>query len=337
MPDLPLVSVVIPTYNQKEHFLRECIESARAQTYTNVRIIISDNHSTNNVPQILQEYAAKDPRVKIIKPPTFLNISDSFLYAISCAEGEYACYVSSDDILMPNCIEELITGVVANKQALFAHGKALYFYPDNTSEERWEYFGGRNGYYEFNKEAAERILKFEYVCFSGCVISTAAWKKLSERVKNANLTIHYSVDILIALLLFETGGLYYSGKILAKVRMENDTRETRLPYMINDAANIWNFIESDEKIKKLLQDTGVDIETYRHRFFMLQSKSLYYPFLENHFGFEGLTAGFKNLKKFGMKAPFYFTASEKMILNFPGFSKLLYKIMRPLLLKLFNK
>ena len=52
----PLVSIIVPVYNQRPDFLRECIESVINQTYTNIEIIISDNHSTNETPEVLNTY-----------------------------------------------------------------------------------------------------------------------------------------------------------------------------------------------------------------------------------------------------------------------------------------
>lgn len=337
MSDRPLVSVVIPTYNQKEKFLRECIESARAQTYPHIRIIISDNHSTNNVAAILEEYQAADDRIQIVKPPRFLNITESFLFALTQTQGKYACYVSSDDILMPSCIEELMAGMLADPATIFAHGKALYFFPDGKTDLRWEYFNSIPGHYSFNREAAERLLKFEYVCFGGCLLDIDAWHSVIERYKNLQLNINYSLDIMLTLLLFEKGKLYYSDKILAQIRVENDTRDSRLPFTIEDAASIWNFVENDKKMNAMLHATGIDIKAYRRRFFLLQSKALYFPFFESHFDFDSLKTGFKNLKKFDIKAPFYFTALEKFLLNFPGASKAMYKLAKPLLVKIFKK
>ncbi|RYY71324.1 MAG: glycosyltransferase family 2 protein [Chitinophagaceae bacterium] len=337
MPDMPLVSVIIPTYNQKEKFLRECIESAMAQTYTNIRIVISDNHSTNNAPLIMAEYAARDERIQIIKPPHFLKIDESFLFAISSVQTKFACFVSSDDILMPNCIDELLKGMLLNEQAAFGHGKAAYFFPDGTEDIRWKYFSETEGYYDFGKEAAERLLKFEYVCFGGCVINMEAWKFVMDRLERSGLHINYSLDILVTLFLFEKGGVYYSPKVLAKVRIENDTRDSRLPYMIEDAAYIFNFMEKDGRMNKMISDTSLDLAAFKKRFFLLQSKALYYPYFENHFDFKSLKRGFENLKKFEVESPAYFSFLEKGILMFPGFGKGVYKVARPLLLKMFKK
>src|SRR5208283_626869 len=136
----PLVSIIIPTYNQREDFLRSCIESAIGQTYKNIVIIISDNHSTNNAPSVINEYSLNDNRIKVIKPSVFLNMTESFLFVFTQAIGKYCCYVSSDDILLPNCIEVLVEKLEENSVAVFAHGQATYFEKDGSYLTNWEYF-----------------------------------------------------------------------------------------------------------------------------------------------------------------------------------------------------
>ena len=62
----PTVSIVMPVYNV-EKYLRECLDSVRAQTFTNWECICVDDGSMDSSPAILDEYAAKDPRFRIIR------------------------------------------------------------------------------------------------------------------------------------------------------------------------------------------------------------------------------------------------------------------------------
>ena len=62
---MPKISAVVPVYNV-EKYLRPCIESALAQTLADIELICVDDGSTDSCPQILDEDAAADPRVKVI-------------------------------------------------------------------------------------------------------------------------------------------------------------------------------------------------------------------------------------------------------------------------------
>ena len=58
-------SIVVPIYNV-EKYLRDCIESVLNQTYKNFELILIDDGSPDNCPEICDEYAAKDERIKVI-------------------------------------------------------------------------------------------------------------------------------------------------------------------------------------------------------------------------------------------------------------------------------
>ena len=61
----PLLSIVIPIYNA-EAYLKKCIESAIHQTMENIEIILVDDGATDASPQICDEYARRDHRIKVI-------------------------------------------------------------------------------------------------------------------------------------------------------------------------------------------------------------------------------------------------------------------------------
>lgn len=62
---MPEVSVIIPVYNT-EKYLRKCLESVRNQTLKDIEIICVDDGSTDSCPDILDEYARMDARIKVI-------------------------------------------------------------------------------------------------------------------------------------------------------------------------------------------------------------------------------------------------------------------------------
>src|SRR5438445_8622580 len=68
----PLVSVVTPVYNG-EDYLRDCIESVLAQTYTDWDYTIVNNCSTDRTLDIAREYADRDPRIRIHSNETFVR------------------------------------------------------------------------------------------------------------------------------------------------------------------------------------------------------------------------------------------------------------------------
>jgi len=118
---IPLVSIVIPVYNQKSSFLIQCIESAINQTYNNLEILISNNHSTNGCDKVIDEYSLKDSRIKVIKPSIHVNMTDHFNYAGNKAKGKYISFLSSDDFLEPDCINKLMEILIQNPKVAMGY------------------------------------------------------------------------------------------------------------------------------------------------------------------------------------------------------------------------
>jgi len=97
------VSIVIPVYNA-EKYLKECIESALNQTYKNIEIIAVNDGSTDNSLQILNEFSN---RIKIISKSNG-GTASALNTGIRHMKGEWFKWLSADDSLYSNSVEELI-------------------------------------------------------------------------------------------------------------------------------------------------------------------------------------------------------------------------------------
>ena len=106
----PLVSVVIPVYNG-EAFLEKAIRSVLAQTYQNFDLTIGNNHSTDRTLAIAQEWAARDPRIRVVTYPQFVGVVDSHNNAFTLVsdQAKYCKILDADDWFFPNCIAELVS------------------------------------------------------------------------------------------------------------------------------------------------------------------------------------------------------------------------------------
>lgn len=105
----PLVSVVTPVYNGARN-LAECIESVLGQTYANWEYVIVDNRSTDRSLAIMQEYAAKDGRIRIHANERHLPIMQNWNHALRriAPESAYVKVVHADDRIFPGCIAEMV-------------------------------------------------------------------------------------------------------------------------------------------------------------------------------------------------------------------------------------
>lgn len=109
MIDYPLVSIVIPVYNV-EKYLRQCLESVVNQTYENLEIVCVNDGSPDNSLGILEEYANRDSRFKVI---TIENqgLSGARNVGTEACTGEFLMYIDSDDWVDINTVELAVDAI----------------------------------------------------------------------------------------------------------------------------------------------------------------------------------------------------------------------------------
>lgn len=102
---MPKLSVLIPTYN-RAHFLPEAVDSVLGQTFGDLELIVVDNASSDNTPEIMELYVSRDPRVKYIRKSVNKGVLDSFRLGLQHSSGEYQAFLDSDDTMLPTRIEK---------------------------------------------------------------------------------------------------------------------------------------------------------------------------------------------------------------------------------------
>lgn len=100
------ISVLITVY-KAEKFLDHCITSVFQQTYTNWELILVDNGSPDNCPQLCDQYALRDKRVKVVHLKNNVRVSGGRNACIESATGDYVTFLDSDDYLHPDCLRVL--------------------------------------------------------------------------------------------------------------------------------------------------------------------------------------------------------------------------------------
>ncbi|WP_163318158.1 glycosyltransferase [Dysgonomonas sp. 520] len=105
--DSVLISVIIPVYNI-EKLLNRCLDSVVGQTYTNLEIILIDDGSADSSPQICDQYAEHDLRIKVVHKENG-GVSAARNLGLDIASGDYISFVDSDDWLEPDMYDTLVT------------------------------------------------------------------------------------------------------------------------------------------------------------------------------------------------------------------------------------
>ena len=102
----PLVSIMIPTYNRPRYF-RETLESARAQTYPNIEIIVCDNSTDERTAELMQAYE-DDARIRYVRNRAARTKAENFMPFERLAQGAYLQWCMDDDILLPDKITRMM-------------------------------------------------------------------------------------------------------------------------------------------------------------------------------------------------------------------------------------
>lgn len=108
----PFVSIVTPVFNGEE-YISQCIDSVLTQSHQNWDYIIIDNCSTDRTLSIAQQYAARDPRIRVHRNETFLSLLANHNAALQLIspQSKYCKMIFADDWLYPECIAEMVAVV----------------------------------------------------------------------------------------------------------------------------------------------------------------------------------------------------------------------------------
>ena len=185
-----MISVIVPVYNV-EKYLRRCVDSILGQTYSDFELLLVDDGSPDGCPQICDEYAARDSRVRVIHKPNGGLISARNA-GILAARGDYVCIVDGDDRALGNMLQFIRDTVSKSPEppdmVLFG---AYSEYSDHTEEIRNEV---PEGYYDrerLEKEVFPYLLTDSRSGIQAGVIQAHTWDKAFRREL---LAAHYTRD-----------------------------------------------------------------------------------------------------------------------------------------------
>lgn len=109
---MDLISIIVPVYNVGE-YLCECVDSILSQTYQNSEIILVDDGSTDNCPELCDSYASRDSRIKVIHQVN-QGLSAARNKGFEASRGNYIAFVDADDMIFGTYIEKLYSLIIKN-------------------------------------------------------------------------------------------------------------------------------------------------------------------------------------------------------------------------------
>ena len=162
------ISIIVPVFNV-EKYLERCVNSLINQTYKNIEIILVEDGSPDLCPQMCDEYAKKDERIKVLHKKNG-GLSDARNAGLDVATGEYIAFVDSDDWVETDFIETLYKNAKSENADISIIGCTLVW-----DDGRKKPVSKDKGYYVFDKEKAIREMLAQRKF--GCMVCQKMYRK----------------------------------------------------------------------------------------------------------------------------------------------------------------
>lgn len=168
----PLITVIVPVY-KVENTLEKCVESIKNQTYKNLEIILVDDGSPDRSGEMCDEFAKADDRIRVIHKANG-GQSSARNVGLDSMNGEYVCFVDSDDWIEENMYEKLYSLIIDNEADIACCGIIKEY--GNGKIERFDpYYNETDGVKVYTKfEALKESLR-------NCKITYSLWDKLYDK------------------------------------------------------------------------------------------------------------------------------------------------------------
>lgn len=121
-----LVSIVLPVYNTSQ-YLNRCLDSLVNQTYKNIELIIVDDKSTDDSPQICDAWQEKDSRIKVVHKEKNEGLSAARNTGMKHVTGDYVAFFDSDDFVDKTLVEKVMAKMVPENADIAWYGLNFYF------------------------------------------------------------------------------------------------------------------------------------------------------------------------------------------------------------------
>ena len=185
----PLVTFVVPCYNLA-HLLPECLNSILVQTYRDFEVLVMDNCSPDNTPEVVQSF--QDPRLQHVRNQTNIGHVRNFNKGIAMARGKYVWLVSADDFLTsPHALGRYVEVMERNPQAGYIFSCATTAQDASHTREvpAWAYAGKKDRIWK-RRAFLKRLIR------NNCLImsSVMARKQCYESVGMFSLEMPHAND-----------------------------------------------------------------------------------------------------------------------------------------------
>ncbi len=331
MEDESTIDIIMPTYNG-EKYLEQQLQSLLEQSYQNIRIIISDDNSSDNTTDILKKYKEKDKRIEIYFQEKNLGVVKNIEFLLKKVENPFYMLCDQDDYWLPEKVQKSIDTLKQNDADL------VFGDLEVVDENLNTIYPSYNDFMHISRKIKNNINKkdinYLYNCVTGCTIlakkETISWV-LPIPIKSG-FSIH---DHWIGIMSSINGKLAYIQEKYIKYRQHGDNQvgATKITHKYTKMEPVREFLidvklgifetyeENNDKFPKEMQELNRNALNY---FKTLKQKKL---------------INFKNWKIFYQlykSETFTYFIENFIIMNLPIIGKPLFKI-RWLILRLMKK
>lgn len=226
------VSIVIPVY-KVEKYLPACLDSVLNQTLQDIEVICIDDASPDRCPEILDGYAARDPRVRVLHLPENHQQGYGRNRGTEMARGKYIYFLDSDDMIVPEAMEELYNLAERDQLDSIYFDSQVIFESKELENKNETYFGGRRGKYEDKVYSGRELFElFIEQRDWNCYVQRTFWKKeflLGNEVFSPEHTEHEDEYFSFKGILLAQR-VRYIPKVFFIRRYRGDSVMTRLPH-----------------------------------------------------------------------------------------------------------
>ncbi|HEY9005598.1 MAG TPA: glycosyltransferase family 2 protein [Ohtaekwangia sp.] len=208
----PLLSICIPTYNRSA-YLKKCIRSVISYPGNDIEIIISDNASTDNTPEVVGDF--HDKRIVYSRNPENVGPVANFYKILKAASGDYIFLLTDDDFLFPDSIDEVIEFVKANGNIDSFKSDLIFYTEKSKSAFNYSYLKETQVLASGNVEDRARLWQSAHV-LTGCCFKR---EKIPAKFFEDEKFLWYPTMFLMGLLSEKQG---YIAKPLAVHTWENE-------------------------------------------------------------------------------------------------------------------
>lgn len=200
MPDLPLVSIVTPSFNQAD-FLELTLRSVLEQDYPRIQYLVADGGSSDGSVAVIQRYAHK---LAWWVSESDLGQADAVNKGFSRVQGEIIGWVNSDDLLLPGAVSAVVAAFDAHPEASMVFGDVV------SIDER----GQTINIMRYGQWGLDDLMTFHIIGQPGVFFRRSAL----EQAGGLDLSYHFLLDHQLWLRLAQTGEMHYLPQALAAAR-----------------------------------------------------------------------------------------------------------------------